>query len=222
MQDLIKKKVKKSTTCNNSPVLTGLVEDKLSDTLLVGYDHAKEGVNNPLLNMLGEVIVDTINQGKMDLMLLRSIDNITQSERSNDALAQQVAGCQSLVMPITMHVECYMNKVEEEHCLGQRLKQELLQATYLSPFHRQGGSCDSYSPHANHPKATRVNNVGDCGNFALSATVKGVKKLTLHRQRAIGRGSETISREKRQFWRIQEVAQRRHKQQVNTSREVRH
>lgn len=48
----------KSTSHCNGPVLAELVKRKLIDALHVGYDTAKQGVKNPLLNLVGEVTVD--------------------------------------------------------------------------------------------------------------------------------------------------------------------
>lgn len=61
---------------------------------------------------------------------MRNIWTITQSEWSVVAVGQQVGGPQSLITPLTVHVKPHIVNIEEEHCLAQRLDQELFETTY--------------------------------------------------------------------------------------------
>lgn len=67
-------------------MLTALVQDMLIDALKVGYIAAKEGVNNLLFNVVGEVIVEIIQQGKMDSLMMGNIYTLSQLERFMVAL----------------------------------------------------------------------------------------------------------------------------------------
>lgn len=63
-------------------MLAKLVEAKLIDALQFEYGEAKEGVRNSLIILLGEDINETIQQGKMDSLQIRYINELIQSERS--------------------------------------------------------------------------------------------------------------------------------------------
>lgn len=75
---------KQRCNCSASAVPV-LLEGNLIEALQVGYVVAKEGVNF-LFNMVGEVIIDTTQQGKMDSRLMRNIETLTRSDRFLDAI----------------------------------------------------------------------------------------------------------------------------------------
>lgn len=112
-----------STSNGNALVRTALVEDRLIETPQVGTDATKEGVETLFLNVVGEVMVDMILQGRMDTLLINSIELLPQSERFMDALMQRVVGYQSTIMVITAHVNCQVYMIEKEHHPAQRLQQ---------------------------------------------------------------------------------------------------
>lgn len=89
--------MKKSTPLSSAPVLTELLEDTLIHAAQVGYEATETRVRTLLFNLVGEVIVDTIQKGKMDSLLMRNIDTLTQSERLIDASTLSVAECQRMV-----------------------------------------------------------------------------------------------------------------------------
>lgn len=94
-------------------MLPGIVEDTLIEELQAGYDAAKEKVKTLFLSLIGDVIVDTIRQRKMDSLLIRNIGAFTRSDTIMDALTPRVAGCLSLISPMTTHVQRHINKIEE-------------------------------------------------------------------------------------------------------------
>lgn len=67
MQALLAKELKISTAWITASMLTELVNDQFTDALQVGYDVVQAGAKNSLLNLVGEVIADITQQGKMDL-----------------------------------------------------------------------------------------------------------------------------------------------------------
>lgn len=44
------------------------------------YVSAKEGAKNPLFNLVGELSVDMTQQEKMDSLLMKNLETITQPE----------------------------------------------------------------------------------------------------------------------------------------------
>lgn len=85
---MIAEEVKVLTTGNNASMWTKLKEDKLIRALQVGYGASKNGVKTPLFNLVREAIVDILQQGKMDSMLMGNIENLIQSERFEDAVTR--------------------------------------------------------------------------------------------------------------------------------------
>lgn len=61
--------------------LTGLVEALPIQVLQVGYGATKEGLKARLINLVGEVITNIIQQRKMHLRLMRSNEALTLSGR---------------------------------------------------------------------------------------------------------------------------------------------
>lgn len=61
VQRTIVAEMRNSTSCRKHPMLTGLV-DTLIGAIQVGYDDVKEGVNTPVFILVGDVIVDIIQQ----------------------------------------------------------------------------------------------------------------------------------------------------------------
>lgn len=126
--------VRKSISHCNAPVLAWFVEGKLIEAVQVGYDMAKEGVKTPLFTLVGNVIAETIQQGKMNSLLMRCIEAPTEPERLMDVLTWRVDGCQWLILPSTGHVKHHMNKIVGENGLLQRVQQKFLEITYHSPL----------------------------------------------------------------------------------------
>lgn len=67
-------------------MLTGIAECTPIEALQVEYDAAKEEIETALYNLIGKSIVDTIQQGRMESLLTRNIQALTQPNRVMDAL----------------------------------------------------------------------------------------------------------------------------------------
>lgn len=91
VQRMIATEVEKSISNCNAPVLTELVKDTLIEMLQVVYDGTQEVVNSPLFILMGEVIVDMIQKGKVDSLLMRNIGALTQSDWIMASPTRQVA-----------------------------------------------------------------------------------------------------------------------------------
>lgn len=98
LQRMITAEMGKSPAHCKDPVLTGLAEDTLFEALQMRYDAAKEGIITVLSNQVGEVIVDTIQLGKLDSRPMRDSEALTQSGRIVNASTRPLAGCK---LPIT-------------------------------------------------------------------------------------------------------------------------
>lgn len=79
--------------------------------------------------MVGESFVDIFQHGMMDSLLMRDIEALTQSDRLMNSSTRPVVGRQSLITPMTVHIESDINRFEE-HRLAQRPLQQLLETTY--------------------------------------------------------------------------------------------
>lgn len=73
------------TSHRNDLVLTGLVEEKQMEALQGGYEAEKEILNISLYHLVVELIVDIIQEGKMEVLLMRNIEAVAQCERFMDA-----------------------------------------------------------------------------------------------------------------------------------------
>lgn len=71
----------------------------------------------PLFSLVGKVIVNIVQLGKIDSLVIRNIEALTQPDRFMDALVRRKDGFQSLFSPMTVHVTCQTNRIEEKHHL---------------------------------------------------------------------------------------------------------
>lgn len=101
-------------------------------------------VKHPSSNV-GEVIVEIVQQGREDSLLMRNMDNLTQSETFTDAFMKT-----SGQMPVPgsfqdRHVKPHMNKLKNPACANSPSR---LLKGYLSVFvgNSKGGSWSTYSP----------------------------------------------------------------------------
>lgn len=106
-QETIPTGMKKSILHLNAPALAEPLEDNLIEAIKVGYDTAKGNVKTSLFSLIGELIVDFVQQGMMDPLLLRRIEDIIQSGRFMDALRKGKAGCQVPITPMTVQRTCH-------------------------------------------------------------------------------------------------------------------
>lgn len=83
---MIGTEMQKSTSHHIAPVLAGRVKEKLIEAQQGKYDAGKERVPTPLCNIVGGAIVYIIQQEKMDLLLMRIVKALAQSDGFVDAL----------------------------------------------------------------------------------------------------------------------------------------
>lgn len=74
-----------------------------------------------------KVIVDIIQREKMDSLQMRSIETLTQYHSFMHTLTCQMAGCQSLIIPISVRIN--LNMVEKP-CWSQMRNLNVLKANY--------------------------------------------------------------------------------------------
>lgn len=65
-----------------------------------------------LFNKAGEVVVNTVQQGKRDSRLIRHIEEFTQCEWLMDALKGHIQRCQSLIPTMKALVKRQINRME--------------------------------------------------------------------------------------------------------------
>lgn len=85
MQEMIAIEMEISTSHCKDHVLTGVLEYTPIGALHVGYDAIKRGVKTFLRNLVREEIVNIISQGKMDSLLMRMMESLTQSDSFMEA-----------------------------------------------------------------------------------------------------------------------------------------
>lgn len=86
VQDMITAEIEKSTSHDIASLVAGIVEDKLIESLQVGYHTTKKGLKTLFHKLVGEVVVDIFQQGNMDTLLMRNTEAHTQPDRLMDAL----------------------------------------------------------------------------------------------------------------------------------------
>lgn len=112
-QNMIVAEKKNSTSHRNIRVLKNLLEASLIEALQVRYDAAKEDVMNHLFNLVGKVIVEIIQQRKMNSLLMWNIESLTQSCRLMNALPLQMARDKSVITPMTAHVSVMYKRLRK-------------------------------------------------------------------------------------------------------------
>lgn len=134
VQDMMGAEMEKSTLCPNAPEIAGKVKEKMFETPQFSYAAVEEGVKTPLTNLEEESLVHIFQQGRMDSVLMRNTQGLTQSDLSMDALTRQVGGWWSLITPVTVHLQHHINKIGGEHCLAQRLLKQFLEISNWLQF----------------------------------------------------------------------------------------
>lgn len=81
----------------------GLVQDRLNEAPELGYAATKKGVKNILFNLVENMIVDNIDKGKTELLLMKKVKALTQFEKLMGALKRCWAGCQLLITAMIAH-----------------------------------------------------------------------------------------------------------------------
>lgn len=122
----------------------------------------------------------------MNPLPMRSIETLTQYDLFMDALRRRVATCQSLITSMTLHVKHQLNKIEEEHCLAQRLQQHFSITTHQPPLVilkvEAGGVT---SPICTPSETDSMKIVDERMNVTQSIVIRGVRALALHCRREI-------------------------------------
>lgn len=154
--------VERSTLPLKDSVLTGLVEDTGIERIQVGYDAARERVKTCCLMLVGEANGNIIHQEKMNELLMRIIEALSQSDRFVDTLVRRVVGCYSLIIPITAHVKCLINRTGYEHRLGQNLQQQFSKSSYQSSLDMAKMEVEVVTPLPSHrPRTIRMKEVDE-------------------------------------------------------------
>lgn len=113
VQALTAPEMKESALDRNDILLAGPVEARLTEALQVDYDALTQCVMIPFLVLDGEVIVDSLPQGKMDSKLICKIETLTQRDIFMNASKRQVLGWQSSISPMAVNVECHVDEIQE-------------------------------------------------------------------------------------------------------------
>lgn len=95
-------------------VFTDIVEEMIENAFRAGFDVKNEGIKTTFLNMMAGALVDIVEQGRVDTILNRNLDNFVNSGRSMDSLTPWVVGSKSLVSPITFFVKNQVNEVAQK------------------------------------------------------------------------------------------------------------
>lgn len=101
MNNYMKTAVEAATT----GLLTGIVNEKIERAFARGYNIQKEGMKTPIRNMVKGVLIDVIEQRRLETLLIRNVDKFASSARFMDALMGRVVGNKSLGTMITPFVK---------------------------------------------------------------------------------------------------------------------
>lgn len=128
VKDMVAPDLRNSISCGECPVLARIVEDTLIEPPRDGYT-AREGLKTPLFNLVGELVVDDMQQRNMDVLLMRNTEAFPKSDRFMDSLWREMAGGQSLITPMRWHIMRLMKRIEEEYPVIQMTQQQFLETT---------------------------------------------------------------------------------------------
>lgn len=167
--------------------------------------------------MVVEVIVAIVSQEKVDWLLVRSIGALTDSGRFMDPFLPRMGRCQPFITPMTGHVKCHIENIEEEHFQALRLQQKFFETTYQPSvaMPKVRGRVITASTrtlpewHLDEQNRKRP-------NFALSIKIRGTTALA-HQQRAINMEHNKVNREWLEFQKNQESYPQNLELQVNES-----
>lgn len=129
-----------------------------------------------------------------------------------DPRTRQVAGCQSLVVPVTVNVKRQMEENEKTHCLAQGLEQKFFGASYQSPLALpKTGDWVEFLPTR---KSSETESKEDCLRHHNCSPQLHNKRChcthsTSSKVKQVGTGS--VGTKTSDFWRMQGVSQRKWK-----------
>lgn len=88
-------------------------------------------MKTPFFYVVQDIIVDVIQQGKLDsLLLMRNVEALTQYERFMDTLTLRVTRCKLMIKPMTGQVELHIIKIKLQQRVAHKLQQQFLDTTY--------------------------------------------------------------------------------------------
>lgn len=76
-----------------------IVEDTFVDTFHIRYVAVKEEVETPIFKYVEEALVDIVQEGKLDTLLVMNVDALTGSNSVEDAQAKCLLSNEALITP---------------------------------------------------------------------------------------------------------------------------
>lgn len=85
------------------------VKDTVTDVIQVRYTSAKEGIKAPIfIHVVGEALTSVVQQGRLDTLLVRSMDKLGEKDLFMDVLAHGVVSRSTMIKLVEQFVNCHM------------------------------------------------------------------------------------------------------------------
>lgn len=77
--------IKTTVEIGTKNVVKEIVKGTPGDAIMVGYDLQKEGIRTPIWTIVEGDLMGNVEQGRLDIILVRNVDERTKSTRFMDA-----------------------------------------------------------------------------------------------------------------------------------------
>lgn len=119
---MIAEETKRVTSTTTKDATTQDVEEKLTGVIQIHYSDAKEGMKDALFNLVQEVLMDNVHEGRLDTLLVKKVDTLKRSDSFMDALTQCMLSNKSLNTHVATSIKHHIEKIGEESRLQRALE----------------------------------------------------------------------------------------------------
>lgn len=93
---MITNESKKATASMVTTPIMSTVENTIANVIQVGYRSSKEGTKMPFFHLVTIELVDVVQYGRLDTLLVRIVNELAESDQCTEALARRIVGSSAL------------------------------------------------------------------------------------------------------------------------------
>lgn len=94
--------------------ITTIVQDSIADIIQVGYTSEKQGIEELIFYLFQEALFVILQLGRLNVLLVCTVDKLAESYRLMDAVAQLMAWSDDLIKLIVQFVRHHMDKSNDK------------------------------------------------------------------------------------------------------------
>lgn len=111
---MITNETKKAAATMVTDSVSNTVEDTVADVIQVPYISAKGVINAPLFHLVEEALIDVVQKGCLNTLLIRNMDKLAESDHYMDAIAHRMADSSALTNHVAQFLKGHMKKRTNE------------------------------------------------------------------------------------------------------------